>query len=68
MMEFLSLVCAGRFKPVSNRTLRPSYYEVMRTLVALVIIVLHMLYTVAYMKIALLWSFFTDHSAALKAA
>lgn len=40
------------------------YYEVMRTMVALVVI-LHMLYTVAYVNVPLLWSFVTHQSAVL---
>jgi len=38
------------------------YYEVMETLVALVMIILYMLYTVACVKIQLLWSLFTYQS------
>lgn len=38
--------------------------EVMRTMVALVVI-LHMLYTVAYVNVPLLWSFVTHQSAVL---
>lgn len=49
--------CAPAFANATFSFTRNLYYEVMRTLVALVIIILYMLYTVAYVNIPLLWPF-----------
>ena len=43
------------------------YYEVMKTLVALGLIILHMLYTVVNVNVKLLWSFLTHQSEVLTA-
>ena len=43
------------------------YCEVMTTLVALVMIILHILYTVAFVNVKLMWSFFTHQSYVLMA-
>ena len=40
----------------------PLNSKILTTLVALVMIILHILYTVAYMNVKLLWSFFTQSS------